>query len=86
MREARMEERRSVPRTRTLKSGKILVQDHTSLVDCTVRNLTPKGALLLVPSLAGVPENFELILESKRTHHQCRVAWRGENRVGVEFI
>jgi hypothetical protein len=86
MREAAMEERRSEPRTRTLKSGKILVQAHTSLVDCTVRNLSPKGALLLVSSLAGLPGNFELILESKRTHHQCRVAWRGDNRVGVEFV
>ena len=79
-----MEERRSASRNRTLKSGKILVHAHTSLVDCTVRNLSPKGALLVVSSLAGIPESFELLLESKR-RHQCRVIWRGENRLGVEF-
>ena len=80
-----MDERRRFSRNRTLKVGKILVHAHTSLVDCTVRNLSPKGALLLVPSLAGIPESFELILESRKTHHQCRVIWRGENRLGVEF-
>ena len=80
-----MEERRGVPRSRTLKSGKILVHAHTSLIDCKVRNLSSDGALLLVSSLAGIPDKFELILESNRTRHPCRVAWRGENRVGVEF-
>ena len=80
-----MAERRKVPRTRTLKSGKIVVHAHTSLVDCTVRNLSTKGALLTVPSLVGIPENFELVLAATGAHHQCRVIWRGENRLGVEF-
>ena len=80
-----MEERRRVSRHRTLKSGKILVHAHTSLVDCTVRNLSPKGALLVVPSLAGIPESFQLILEAQGARHECRVIWRGENRLGVEF-
>ena len=80
-----MPERRKVPRTRTLKSGKILVHAHTSLVDCTVRNLSAQGALLTVPSLAGIPEKFELVLEATGAHHQCRVIWRGDNRLGVEF-
>jgi hypothetical protein len=79
-----MQERRRVSRNRTLKSGKILVHARTSLIDCTVRNLSPHGALLLVSSLAGVPENFELVLES-RQKHRCRVIWRGEDRLGVEF-
>jgi hypothetical protein len=80
-----MNERREVPRHRTLKSGKILVHAKTSLVDCTVRNLSPKGAMLSLASLAGIPETFELILEATGEHRQCHVIWRGENRLGVEF-
>lgn len=80
-----MPERRKVARSRTLKSGKIIVHAHTSIVDCTVRNLSPKGALLTVPSLAGIPETFELVLEGTGQHHQCRVIWHGKNRLGVEF-
>ncbi|MGB9368808.1 MAG: PilZ domain-containing protein [Xanthobacteraceae bacterium] len=80
-----MEERRRVPRHRTLKSGKIVVQSGRWVVDCTVRNLSTQGALLLVRGLAGIPEKFELVLETTGEHHPCRVAWRGADRVGVEF-
>ena len=80
-----MDERRRFPRHRTLKSGKIVVQSGRSVVDCTVRNLSGNGALLMVRSLAGIPEKFELVLETSREHHLCRVAWRGEDRLGVEF-
>ena len=55
------------------------------MVDCTVRNLSTLGALLLVRSLAGIPEKFDLVLETSGEHHGCRVAWRGSDRLGVEF-
>ena len=80
-----MEERRRVPRHRTLKSGKIVVQAGRSVLDCTVRNLSTQGALLLIRSHAGIPEKFDLVLETSGEHHPCRIAWRGEDRVGVEF-
>ena len=80
-----MEEKRRFPRHRTLKSGKIVVQSGRSVIDCTVRNLSAGGALLLVRSLAAIPEKFDLVLESSGEHHVCRVAWRGPDRLGVEF-
>ena len=80
-----MEERRQVTRHRTLKSGKIVIQAHRSVVDCTVRNLSTQGALLMVASLAGIPEKFDLLLDANHEQHACRVAWRGEDRLGVEF-
>jgi hypothetical protein len=80
-----MEERRQFPRHRTLKSGKIVVQSGRSVVDCTVRNLSASGALLVIKNLTSVPEKFELVLETTGEHHPCRVAWRGTDRVGVEF-
>jgi hypothetical protein len=79
-----MVERRAVPRNRTLKSGKIRVDARTSMIDCTIRNLSPKGALLLVPNVLGIPDEFKLEM-SDRTRRDCRVTWRGDNRVGVEF-
>ena len=80
-----MVERRRVARHRTLKSGKIVVQPYASVFDCTVRNLSPNGALLVIPSLAAIPERFDLVLEKDGEQHPCRVAWRGEDRLGVEF-
>jgi PilZ domain len=80
-----MEERRRVSRHRTFKSGKIVVHAGRSVFDCTVRNLSSEGALLIVTSLAGIPEKFDLVMETSGEHHRCQVVWRGENRLGVEF-
>ena len=79
------EERRKVPRNRTLKSGKIIIDSKASLLECTVRNLSPKGALLVVASHAGIPASFQLKLDSNQQRHDCRVIWRGKDRLGVEF-
>jgi len=79
-----MAERRRLPRARTLKGGKI-VYNKTSVVTCTVRNLTDLGALLLVPRLTAVPDEFRLELERNNERHNCRVIWRKEDRLGVEF-
>ena len=56
-----MQERRQFSRHRTLKSGQIVVQPHASVFDCTIRNLSPKGALLVMPSLAAIPDKFDLV-------------------------
>ena len=55
-----MEERRKEARRRTLKAGKIMI-DGKSVIDCTVRNLTYKGANLEVGSPVGIPDTFELL-------------------------
>ena len=79
-----MVERRRVQRHRTLKSGKVLIDPKTSALDCTVRNLSPSGALLMISSIA-VPDQFALVLSATRARHECRVVWRAHDRVGVEF-
>lgn len=79
-----MQERRSAQRIRTLKSGRIVIDRETSALECIVRNLSPRGALLLVPSIA-VPDRFQLVLSASRAKHECVVAWRAVDRVGVEF-
>ena len=38
-------ERRHQSRSRTLKSARILLNHHQSVIDCVVRNLSPTGAL-----------------------------------------
>ena len=78
------EERRHKPRQRTLKSARIVLDAQGPVLDCIVRNLSPRGALLLVPSLA-VPDRFELIFSASHARHACKVAWRAHDRVGVVF-
>lgn len=79
------EERRRMPRQRTLKSARIVIDPNAPVLDCIVRNLSPRGALLLVPSLA-VPDRFDLVFTASRARYTCKVVWRAPDRVGVEFI
>jgi hypothetical protein len=79
------EERRSTPRHRTLKSARIVIDPKLPALEGIVRNLSPGGALLLVPSLA-VPDRFELVFATSGTHHTCKVVWRAPDRVGVAFM
>lgn len=79
------EETRSSQRHRTLKGGKIVVNDGFSTFDCTIRNLSKTGAKLLVPSVIGIPERFGLAFDDGR-QFSCEVAWRTETEIGVQFI
>ena len=73
-----------MPRQRTLKSARIVIDPQGPVLDCIVRNLSARGALLLVSSLA-VPERFDLILSTSGARQTCKVAWRAHDRVGVKF-
>lgn len=78
-------EHRSAPRRTTLKGGKIVFNAGRSTIDCTVRNLSRDGAKLMVTSVVGVPETFDLLLPN--THRQpCKVVWRTAKEIGVEFV
>jgi hypothetical protein len=68
-----------------LKAGRILFNQRSSVFDCSIRNLSLAGACLDVPSSVGIPEFFELILESESTGRSCQVIWRSDRRIGVRF-
>jgi hypothetical protein len=57
-----------------------------TIIDCTVRNLTYKGASLEVGSPIGIPETFELSIPVDSLTRKCRVSWRDPKRIGVYFI
>ena len=78
-------ERRRAPRVRTLKSAHILLNHHHSVIDCTVRNLSPLGACLRVASTLGIPERFDLLFDADHSVRECRVVWHKERELGVEF-
>lgn len=78
------EERRKAVRHRTLKGGKIVVNDGFSTFDCQVRNLSEAGAKLVVAGIIGIPERFVLALDDGR-RFDCLVIWRTETEIGVSF-
>ncbi len=77
-----MEERRTSPRMRMFKAGKIFLG--TRSVVCTVRNLSETGACLEFDSPYGIPGTFEFVLP-ERCRRMCKVVWANGIRRGVQF-
>jgi hypothetical protein len=66
-----------------LKAGTIVFGRNA--IDCVVRNLSTSGAALEAPNQAGIPPRFVLDIPSDGLRLACRVKWRREHRLGVEF-
>ncbi len=79
-----MQERRKSVRRRVLKGGKIVYNHRFSAIDCTLRNLSETGAMLSVAGQYGVPDHFNLEFDAAPPR-DCRVVWRHDDRLGVEF-
>ncbi len=84
-----MSERRSVARTRVRRNAEIVVSHgaatRASKVQCTLQDLTNRGACLSLASTYRVPDTFELTFDGGRSHRPCWVRWRIGERIGVSF-
>jgi len=54
-------------------------------IDCTVRDISSKGARLRVPDARAVPEQFELLLNRTGERRVAEVRWRRRTEIGVLF-
>ncbi len=72
------------PRRRILKAGKIIF-NRTSIIDCTVRNISSGGAALELPSTAGIPSEFILRINGQ-LDRACEMAWKRAGKIGAKFV
>jgi hypothetical protein len=77
-------DRRGAPRRSTLLEATVADLDGFAVFDCTIRNVSDTGALLVFPSTAQVPDVFFLTSVLHRGV-LCTVAWRTERQIGVQF-
>ena len=77
--------RRHSTRRRTLKSGRIVFNNRNSTIECVVRNLSSRGALLELPNVTGIPEDFELYIDNEAKCRAASTIWRRDVKMGVEF-
>lgn len=78
------EDHRQALRRLTLKGARIVFNGGRSTVDCTVRNLSPRGAKLQLASVVGIPDTFDLLLDGS-SRQPCRVVWRRLKELGIAF-
>jgi len=79
-----MEHKRDGIRRRVLK-GATVEFNGAGGISCTVRNMSELGACLAVESPLGIPDVFDLVVQTDGSRHSCNVAWRSEKQIGVAF-
>lgn len=72
-------------RQRVLKSGRIVFNGGYTAYDCRVKNVSSGGALLQMPSLLGIPNQFEIDIDKSNKLRPCTVMWRNDTMMGVRF-
>jgi PilZ domain-containing protein len=79
-----MSEKRTAPRHRVLKRG-TLAFSGGGVIDCTVRNLSERGARIDIANPVGVPQVFTLLIEADHFKRRCHAVWSSERQIGVAF-
>jgi hypothetical protein len=77
---------RSDNRSRTLLGAQIVFNNRCSTIDCMVRDLSSKGAKVLVSPHVAIPDEFDLTIPQSQRKHRARIMWRDAEACGVRFI
>jgi hypothetical protein len=78
-----LDEKRGIQRQQTLKAGTISFDG--SGIDCLVRKMSGYGANLEVESQIGIPNSFDLAIDTEHSNRHCHVVWRKARRIGIAF-
>ena len=70
----------------TLTAGKVLIANHSPAIDCTILDISEKGACILVSNATDLPPIFRLIVEGTSLCSDCELIWNTGNRIGVAFL
>jgi hypothetical protein len=78
-----LDEKQGTQRQQILKAGTISFGG--SGIDCLVRKMSGKGANLEVESQIGIPNSFDLVIDTEHSNQHCQVVWRKARRIGIAF-
>ncbi len=81
--DARPVERRRQPRQRALLAGKLSTEGAKVTFDCTIRNISPEGAMIETASPQMVPNELHLVQIKEGIAWDAEVIWRRGNKIGL---
>jgi len=80
-----MDERRSSKRWGAFFKARIVFNSRSSVLDCTVRNLSETGAAISFAGVCAIPTEFDLEIPNRGFRAHSRLIWsRGANH-GIMF-
>ncbi len=60
--------------------------DGSSHRNCMICDISQKGARIALTGKNDIPNEFRLMLGGGGAHRRCRVVWRTEQQIGIEFL
>jgi diguanylate cyclase (GGDEF)-like protein len=72
-------------RRRVLKSGRIIINERRSTIDCTIRALGADGANLAVSDTSLIPPRSVLSIEADGFETECRIVSQNRQALDVSF-
>ena len=79
------ENQRITQRQRVLKDGKIVFNANSSVVDCTIRDMSETGARIICHHQAAIPADCRLVSLSDNLIGDVKVMWRRGDQLGIRF-
>lgn len=80
-----MEERRRLPRLKSLLRGRVYFNNRSSTVECLVRDISANGARLVLADDVTIPDVIELFVPQKDQFFRSHVVWRHDGEAGIAF-
>lgn len=78
------DQKRDTLRNRCLRSAKVVFHNRRYQVNCQIRDESKSGMKLRLLGDVAVPDNFELLIESKEELLPVMVRWRSDLEIGVQ--
>ena len=77
---------RTSERMRTRRPGRIVWDNASRTINCTVRDMSRTGARIELTDMAPIPENFDLQLPPAKELRPAQIMRRSGNVLGVMFL
>lgn len=77
--------KRTQPRNRCLREGKIIFSNGNFVVDCTIDNVSETGAHIRVQASTPIPKEFLLVEPGRSMVHKAMIVRRTARGLGVKF-
>jgi PilZ domain len=79
------EERRKLPRLKSLLRGRVYFNNRNSTIECLVRDITANGARLAFGDDVAIPDVVELYVPHKDQIFRSHVIWQRGSEAGIAF-
>jgi CheY-like chemotaxis protein len=81
-----MTDSRSQAREGCLIHGQISAPELNDPIDCTIWDISPDGAKLILPDDASLPDRITIATPFSLRPRQAQVCWRGGNEAGIRLL